>query len=129
MFEQRYPVRRSLGFSSLRPRSGGQMIPRQGPGCHVGPDLPSHLSPYLDLMRFSAAAIVFGSHFGSWRLTGGLFWQLAPYGHSAVIVFFVLSGFVIAWTAERKDRSGQDYLLSRASRVLSVAWPAIALTV
>src|SRR5438105_547317 len=67
-------------------------------------------------------------HFSWGWLGGGLFWQIYPYTHSAVIVFFVLSGYVIAFSAETKDGSLRDYALNRAARVLSVATPALLLT-
>ena len=50
-------------------------------------------SLFIDVLRIIAALAVFFSHYASGRLSGGLFWQIMPYGHSAVIVFFVLSGF------------------------------------
>jgi peptidoglycan/LPS O-acetylase OafA/YrhL len=50
------------------------------------------LSLYLDALRFGAALTVFLSHYGTGRISGGLFWHLADYGRSAVLVFFVLSG-------------------------------------
>lgn len=67
-------------------------------------------------------------HFSWGWLGGGLFWQISAYGHSAVIVFFVLSGYVIAFSAETKDASFGDYAINRAARVLSVATPALLLT-
>ena len=51
----------------------------------------------------------------------------AELAHSAVIVFFVLSGFVISWAAKR-DGAVREYVLNRASRIYSVALPALALT-
>ena len=51
----------------------------------------------------------------------------AELAHSAVIVFFVLSGFVISWAAKR-DGAAREYVLNRASRIYSVALPALALT-
>ena len=59
------------------------------------------LSLYLDALRFGAAFTVFLSHYG--KFNGGLFWQIQPYGVTAVIVFFVLSGFVIAWVTEARN--------------------------
>ena len=53
-----------------------------------------------------------------------MFFTLA---HSAVVVFFVLSGYLIAWTAQR-DKSAVDYLINRAARIYSVALPALVLT-
>jgi len=84
------------------------------------------LSLYLDALRFGAAFTVFLSHFG--RVSGGLFWQMQPYGRTAVLVFFVLSGFVIAWVTEAKERTLEEYALSRAARLYSVILPALIIT-
>jgi len=86
------------------------------------------LSFYLDLLRFGAALTVFVSHYAAGRIGGGLFWQAGSYSRTAVLAFFVLSGFVIAWVTEaREDRLG-DYALSRAARLYSVVIPAFILT-
>lgn len=53
----------------------------------------------------------------------------SDYGHSSVIVFFVLSGFVIAYITDTKERFWVTYSASRLSRVYSVAVPALILTV
>ena len=57
-------------------------------------------SLYMDVIRFFAAMVVFLSHSSSQSLTGGLFWQFKDYAQTAVIVFFVLSGYVIAFIVE-----------------------------
>ena len=62
-------------------------------------------SLYLDLVRFTAALVVFFGHICGSRFTGGLFWQVGPYADEAVDVFFVLSGFVIAYVAENRERT------------------------
>jgi peptidoglycan/LPS O-acetylase OafA/YrhL len=86
------------------------------------------LSAYLDLLRISAAGVVFLDHY-AWRdLSGGLFWQVERFGHTAVIVFFVLSGFLIAYAAEAKEPRLGDYVTARLARLLSVTIPALALT-
>jgi peptidoglycan/LPS O-acetylase OafA/YrhL len=69
---------------------------------------------------------VFLSHFG--RVSGGMFWQMQPYGRTAVLVFFVLSGFVIAWVTETRERTLEEYALSRVARLYSVIVPAFILT-
>src|SRR5437763_5112247 len=86
------------------------------------------LSLYLDALRFSAAFTVFLSHYATGRISGGLFWQSADYGRSAVLFFFVLSGFVIAWVTEARERNLEDYTLSRMARLYSVVIPAFAVT-
>lgn len=48
-------------------------------------------------------------------------------GHDAVIVFFVLSGYVIARAVERGDPTLRDYTISRLSRLWSVVVPAVIL--
>jgi peptidoglycan/LPS O-acetylase OafA/YrhL len=84
------------------------------------------LSLYLDALRFGAAFTVFLSHFG--RVSGGLFWQMQPYGRTAVLVFFVLSGFIIAWVSEAREATLEEYALSRVARLYSVIVPAFILT-
>jgi len=84
------------------------------------------LSLYLDALRFGAAFTVFLSHYG--KFTGGLFWQMQPYGWTAVLVFFVLSGFVIAWVTEARERTLEEYALSRVARLYSVILPAFIIT-
>ena len=86
------------------------------------------LSLYLDALRFGAALTVFVSHFSTARISGGLFWQF-DYGRTAVLVFFVLSGFVIAWVTEARESTLEEYGLSRAARLYSVVIPAFVLTV
>jgi peptidoglycan/LPS O-acetylase OafA/YrhL len=68
--------------------------------------MTSRLSLYLDALRFSAAFAVLLSHTG--RVSGGMFWQVQPYGRTAVMVFFVLSGFVIAWVTEARERTVEE---------------------
>jgi peptidoglycan/LPS O-acetylase OafA/YrhL len=86
------------------------------------------LSLYLDALRFGAAFMVFVSHYGVGRISGGSLWHLTAYGRTAVLVFFVLSGFVIAWVTERKERTLEDYALSRVARLYSVMIPAFIVT-
>jgi peptidoglycan/LPS O-acetylase OafA/YrhL len=51
------------------------------------------------------------------------------WGHQAVIVFFVLSGYVISYVADTRETTGRKFLVARFARLWSVLVPAIALTV
>lgn len=82
-------------------------------------------SIYLDFIRFSAAFVVLLWHskpLYDFDLT------ISNFGHEAVIVFFVLSGFVIAYVTDTKETAFKDYAISRAARIYSVAIPAIIIT-
>jgi peptidoglycan/LPS O-acetylase OafA/YrhL len=89
-----------------------------------------NLSVYLDLVRFLAAVLVFAVHANYQRFTGGLPGgsYFSDLGNDAVMVFFVLSGFVIAYVATHKERTLQEYAASRFARLYSVAVPALILT-
>lgn len=89
------------------------------------------LSIYLDLARFLAAATVFIVHANYDRITGGLpvVSLLKDFGNDAVMVFFVLSGFVIAYVSDKKEKTLREYFSSRFARLYSVTAPALILTV
>ena len=62
---------------------------------------------------------------------GALYVGYLPFGnfkHDAVIIFFVLSGLVICATSTRPSETWITYLTARASRIYSVAIPAIVLS-
>jgi peptidoglycan/LPS O-acetylase OafA/YrhL len=83
-------------------------------------------STLLDLIRVLATAGVFLHHaekFGFISL--GLTEQI---GHNCVIIFFVLSGYVIAYSTLSKKRHVQDYIVARLSRLSSVVIPALILS-
>ena len=85
-------------------------------------------SVYLNLVRFLAATVVFLSHVSGDRFAGGLFWQIGPYGNEAVVVFFILSGFVIAYVTDGRETTARAYVISRFARIYSVAFPALIVT-
>lgn len=85
-------------------------------------------SVYLDLVRFTAACLVYLYHSNQRLLTTEIL-PASNYGHSSVIVFFVLSGFVIAYITDTKENNWISYSASRISRVYSVALPAVILTI
>lgn len=82
------------------------------------------LSVYFNFLRVSAALVVLSDHYAP--VLFGIRKDLVP-GHDAVVVFFVLSGYVIAYVSDQRERSLRDYALSRLSRLWSVAVPAAAL--
>src|ERR1700731_1093191 len=85
-------------------------------------------SLYLDLVRFVAAFLVMLSHANSRDLTARII-PFSDLGHSAVVIFFVLSGFVIAYITEIKERRASEYAASRMARIYSVALPALLVTI
>lgn len=89
--------------------------------------LPRPFSIYLDLVRFVAACLVYVYHSNQRWLVEPIL-PLAHYGHTSVIVFFVLSGYVIAYVTDTKERDWATYTASRLSRVYSVALPTLVLT-
>jgi len=87
------------------------------------------MSLILDVIRFSAASLVLLHHV-AWRKFGTYIpWHFSQTAIEPVMAFFVLSGFVIALTAETNDKTAGQYFLSRATRLLSVTVPAILLTI
>jgi len=85
-------------------------------------------SLYLDLMRFSAAVLVVLTHLAYARFSGGMLTPLRTFGNDGVMIFFVLSGYVIAYTVAQRDRDFRTYVVNRFARLYSVAIPAIFLT-
>lgn len=85
-------------------------------------------SIYLDAVRLSAALLVVLTHLAYPRFSGGLLLPLRTFGNDAVMVFFVLSGYVIAYTAATRDRDLGTYALNRCARLYSVALPAVLVT-
>jgi peptidoglycan/LPS O-acetylase OafA/YrhL len=95
---------------------------------HPAPALSRPLSLYLDCCRFLAAVVVVASHFGPFGMIVSDHGNwLLNLGREAVIVFFVMSGFVIAYTTEQKDRGLRAYAVARCTRIYSVALPLLLL--
>ena len=85
-------------------------------------------SVYLDVVRFTAACLVVLTHFIQFGMLPQAWKALAPdLGREAVIVFFVLSGYVIAFAADTKYQDAASYFIARASRLYSVALPVLLL--
>jgi peptidoglycan/LPS O-acetylase OafA/YrhL len=87
-----------------------------------------HFSAYLDLVRIACAVLVVLSHLGHGHLVGAFLWPFTSMGNEAVMAFFVLSGFIIAYVTDAREKTLQDYALARLARLYSVILPAMALT-
>lgn len=90
--------------------------------------MKKEFSIYLDLVRFGAALLVVIFHSNIRLLTT----EVLPYSdhgyvHAAVIVFFVLSGYVISYVAQAKESTPLEYWSSRLSRFYSLAIPVVLL--
>jgi len=85
---------------------------------------------YLDLVRLVSAAMVVLHHVKVLHVGPESVRRLIPgLGHEFVVVFFVLSGYVIAATVDRKREHGlSDYALDRAARLYSVVVPALIIS-
>ncbi len=85
-------------------------------------------SLYLDFLRAGAALVVFLTHGRFTWFSQGITW-LPSLGHEMVIIFFVLSGYVIAQSTGKGGKDGKVYASDRLSRLYSVVIPALLLTV
>ncbi len=86
-------------------------------------------SLYLDGLRTTAALLVFVSHFAYPRFTEGRYIWIRELnlGSDAVVIFFVLSGLIIAYCAEQKEPTFRSFAFARVTRLLSVALPALVI--
>jgi len=84
-------------------------------------------SVFLDLVRFCAALAVACDHIVDY--TNGFLWQVGAmigvFGPQAVDVFFVLSGYVIAYAVTNRESDVIQYAVSRCARLYSVVLPAL----
>lgn len=82
------------------------------------------MSLYFDLLRVTAALVVMLSH--DVPVLFGTSPAASPFpGHDAVILFFVMSGYLIAHASAGREITLSRYALSRLSRLWSVAIPAL----
>lgn len=85
-------------------------------------------SLYLDVLRLWAACMVLFAHWAFPRFTGEdhLWMRTHDLGGDGVVIFFVLSGLLISFAAERRAAEGAGYFaVDRFSRLWSVAIPAL----
>ncbi len=86
------------------------------------------LSLRLDVLRMVGALMVFAAHASYLGYTGSSAGFAHHYGHTGVIVFFVLSGYVIAFVRDTKHADLPHYSVARFARLYSVLLPALLLT-
>ncbi|MEM1153173.1 MAG: acyltransferase [Pseudomonadota bacterium] len=86
------------------------------------------LSLRLDTLRIVGAMMVFAAHASYLGYTGSSAGFAHHYGHTGVIVFFVLSGYVIAFVSDTKHTDLPHYSVARFARLYSVLLPALILT-
>ncbi|TFF38815.1 acyltransferase family protein [Mucilaginibacter psychrotolerans] len=87
-------------------------------------------SIFLDALRIGAALTVLYIHaFDMWfpKLAHPQYEPGEP-SHAAVVIFFVLSGYVIAHTTISRNRGAILYAQARLSRLCSIVIPALVIT-
>ena len=86
-------------------------------------------SVLLDAVRFCSALGVFASHcLLPWFSNVGPIPHLHTAAHACVMIFFVLSGYVVTYTTIGRRRTWVQYCAARLARLYSVVVPAILLT-
>lgn len=101
-------------------------------------EISSVKSSLFDFVRWTSAFLVLAGHIPMVYLyfsddpgfSRALVF-LSGHAHAAVILFFVLSDYLIAYSDFRKSKAGYDvktYILNRFTRIYSVLIPAILLT-
>lgn len=96
------------------------------------------VSFYLDLLRILSAFYVFIFHVGSGEIDTKLIFSTPHFSeilglnyysaHYFVIVFFVLSGYLITMSASRPNISVKTFITARLGRLYSVLIPALFLS-
>lgn len=82
----------------------------------------------LDILRLISALLVMLHHaYIMWDLSF-IKANISFLGHFSVIVFFVLSGYLISFTTTNNNRGKIQYLKARLSRLYSILFPAICIT-
>lgn len=92
------------------------------------PFITRPMSVWLDLVRGLAALAVVIGHAAQINVYTGWFPFSMFFQKNAVVVFFVLSGMVIAASVDRGRKTLGDFALARISRIVPVAWAAMAVS-
>ncbi|MBI3419489.1 MAG: acyltransferase [Proteobacteria bacterium] len=88
--------------------------------------LPEGFSVYLDFVRVMAALMVFIHHMQGPHFLGAIQSAL-KLGPDAVAIFFVLSGYVIAYVTDHHEKDARTYILHRFARIMPMAVTALLL--
>ncbi|GGN11508.1 acyltransferase family protein [Streptomyces fuscichromogenes] len=103
--------------------------PAAAPPARPLPSAPAPALPSLTGLRWMAALLVFGLHVHNFRYFGGTGGRLVTWGFQAgasgVSFFFVLSGFVLMWSARPGDRATR-FWWRRVARVYPVHLVTVA---
>ena len=96
-------------------------------------------SLYLEILRILAAGYVFIYHVGAETISNELYLSNDRYNtklglnyfaaHFFVIVFFVLSGFLITMSANRPGITFREFMIARLGRLYSVLIPALTFSI
>jgi peptidoglycan/LPS O-acetylase OafA/YrhL len=93
-----------------------------------GRSTPFGIFALFDIWRILCASFVVLSHAGQLNLLPSIGTSLMITSHHAVIVFFVISGFSVAYSSAKQGHQVEAFLSARFSRILSVAVPAVFIT-
>ncbi|MEZ5681909.1 MAG: acyltransferase [Erythrobacter sp.] len=85
------------------------------------------MSILLDAVRAGAALLVLGGHAVQLGIYTGPYPFNAHMQHNAVVVFFVLSGLVIAHSVQQRNYTLGEYAIARSARILPVSLFGLAL--
>jgi peptidoglycan/LPS O-acetylase OafA/YrhL len=106
---------------------------------------PAGTYPVLDVLRWTSAWLVLAGHLRAVLFVdysalsseermpaAALFYFLTGLGHQAVVVFFVISGFLVGGGIHRRFRAGTfsfpSYAIDRAARIHIVLIPALLIS-
>lgn len=92
---------------------------------------PSHHLRELTGARFVAAAVVFFAHLSQARALPTWLLDFEPHGRAAVCFFFVLSGFILAYTyRHRMHKEGlRSFFISRFARIYPIYFVTLVLAI
>lgn len=91
------------------------------------PYVNAPMSLMLDVVRTLAALMVVAGHGVFFTIYRGPWPFSGAFQHAAVVIFFVLSGLVIASSVFERETTPSDYIIARLTRILPVSLPAIFL--